>query len=72
MQASNNTHFAAAKRVLRYLQGTKELGLKYGETRAGTKITGYADSDWAPDKDTRRSVTAYVYIMGGRSCCELD
>ena len=47
------------------LQGTKELGLKYGETRAGTKITGYADSDWASDKDTRRSVTAYVYTLGG-------
>ena len=65
MQAANDTHFAAAKRVLRYLQETKELGLKYAETRAGTKIFGYADSDWASDKDTRRSVTAYVYILGG-------
>ena len=47
MQASNKMHFAAGKRVLRYLQGTKELGLKYGETRAGAnKITGYADYDW--------------------------
>ena len=65
MQASNETHFAAGKRILRYLQGTKDLGLTYTAVGNGTIIEGYADSDWASDKDTRRSVTAYVFKLGG-------
>ena len=67
MQASNSSHFAAGKRILRYLKGTKHLGLKYGPKPKNetTAIVGYSDSDWASDKDTRRSVTAYVYTLGG-------
>lgn len=65
LQASNESHFAAGKRVLRYLQGTKELGLTYSSAGDGSIVEGYADSDWASDKDTRRSVTAYVYKLGG-------
>lgn len=65
MQASNKEHFAAGKRILRYLKGTKDLGLKYGPIEGEFEIVGYADSDWASDKDTRRSVTAYVYTLGG-------
>ena len=66
LQGTTDEHFVAAKRVLRYLQGTKELGLKYGAMTAGKPIVmGYADADWASDKDTRRSVTGYLFMLNG-------
>jgi hypothetical protein len=68
MQASAEAHHAAAKRVLRYLKGTREMGICYGKdvrTGDGELLTGYSDSDWAGDVDTRRSVTAYVYQIAG-------
>lgn len=58
-------HWVAAKRVLRYLSGTKDLGIKYGARDQGTRLIGYSDSDWANDVDTRRSTTAYVYTVTG-------
>jgi hypothetical protein len=62
LQATSEEHFVAAKRVMRYLQGTKHLGLKYcmGEV----KLVGYADADWGSDKDTRRSTTGYLFKLG--------
>jgi hypothetical protein len=65
LQGSNESHFAAGKRILRYIQGTKDLGLTYTATAKGSILEGFADSDWASDKDTRRSVTAYVFMLGG-------
>jgi hypothetical protein len=67
MQNSTDEHYSAGKRILRYLQGTKELGLKYGgsSNEEGVEVIGFADADWGSDKDTRRSVTAYVFMLGG-------
>lgn len=69
MQNSTEEHFSAGKRILRYLQGTKNLGLKYGGPNAtagnGATIEGYVDADWGTDTDTRRSVTAYIFMLGG-------
>ena len=53
---------AAALRVLRYLQGSSELGLRFG-TR-GT-LAGYCDADYAGDVDTRRSTSGYVFLLNG-------
>lgn len=65
LQSSTDEHFTAAKRVLRYLKGTKDLGLKFGLCASEATIKGYADADWASDKDTRRSVTGYLFMHGG-------
>jgi hypothetical protein len=58
----------AVKRVLRYLKGTRELGIKYSAAAmasGGCLLVGYSDSDWAGDIDTRRSTTAYVFMIAG-------
>ena len=50
----NNKHLNAVKRVFRYLKGTHYLLLTY--TRSGNEdLIGYSDSDYAGDRDTRRS-----------------
>lgn len=65
LQSSSDAHWTAGKRILRYLKGTKDIGLVYGESAHGITLKGFADADWATDKDTRRSVTGYVFELGG-------
>jgi hypothetical protein len=63
MQSSGPAHLSAAKRVLRYLQGSKDLGIRFS---GGNKtLLGYSDSDWAGDQDTMRSTTGYLFMFGG-------
>jgi hypothetical protein len=56
-------HWIEVKRVFRYLQGTRSLGLVYRRTK-GVTLEGYTDSDWAGDVDNRKSTGAYVMLMG--------
>jgi hypothetical protein len=57
-------HFAAAKRVLRYLSGTVDLKLHYGGDRANDTLHAYADASWA-NGTGRRSITGYVWFYAG-------
>jgi hypothetical protein len=57
----SSTHMRAAKRVLRYLQGTSTLGITYRPLPL--RLEGYSDTDWAGDLDTRRSTTGYVVML---------
>eukprot|EP00961_Rhodomonas_salina_P024912 335672-Rhodomonas_salina.1 len=50
----------AAKRVLRYLKGTKHWRIRFDGTHDMT-LVGFTDSDWRGDLDTRRSTTGYVF-----------
>lgn len=57
-------HWIATKRILRYLQGTKELRLRFTAT-GGSSLAAYSDADWASDSEDRRSCTGYVTVMSG-------
>ena len=59
-------YIKAAKRMLRYIQGTKLLGITYTGHPSGTlDIQVYSDSDYTGDLETRRSTTGYtIYIAG--------
>ena len=53
-----------AKRVLRYLQGTREFGLLWKKPACPElHFTAYADADLGSDKDDRRSITGFVLQM---------
>jgi hypothetical protein len=56
-------HWAAVKRILRYLKGTLDFGLKCNPT--DLELVGYSDADWAGDLDSRRSTTGYLFQLGG-------
>lgn len=59
----NDTHWKAAKRVLRYLKGTSDLCLRFKKTEE--PLVGYADADWASCTIDRRSYTGHCFIYGG-------
>jgi len=53
----------AAKRVLRYLKYTRDLGITYnGHTEHGA-FRGYLDADWARDIKTQSLTSAYVFFL---------
>jgi hypothetical protein len=59
-------HAQAVKRVFRYLRGTIQHGITYrgsGPMTTGPTLIGYCDSDWAEDRNDRRSITGYVFLL---------
>ena len=63
MTSPTTIHWAAAIGVLRYLAGTKDYGICFGKDNATSQLSGYCDSDYAGDLDTRRSTTGYVFFF---------
>lgn len=63
MHDPRDPHLAAMKRILQYLQGTKDLGLHLYRT-SPFDITVYFDADWAGCPDTRRSTSGYAVFLG--------
>ncbi|KAH9107020.1 hypothetical protein AeMF1_017532, partial [Aphanomyces euteiches] len=60
-------HWRAAKRVLRYINGTRSRGLLLGGSDFIHKpfLSAYVDADYANCKDTRRCVSGYVLLLLG-------
>ncbi|KAG8481484.1 hypothetical protein CXB51_026330 [Gossypium anomalum] len=56
-------HWKAVQWILRYLRGTTDVCLQFGRTEDG--VIGYVDADFAGDLDRRRSLTGYVFTIGG-------
>lgn len=59
----NVRHWKMAKRVIRYLIGTKDIGLEYRKT--DDSITGYVDADWGGCPLDRKSYTGYAFMLSG-------
>ena len=62
----DNSHWTAAKRILRYIKGTRNHGLSLGgnsKSKSDVELLGYCDSDYAGDLDDRRSTTGYLFFI---------
>ncbi|XP_048439406.1 secreted RxLR effector protein 161-like [Pyrus x bretschneideri] len=57
-------HWISAKKVLRYLQRTKNFMLVYGKSET-LELKGYTDSDLASDVDDRKSTCGYIFMLNG-------
>ncbi|XP_058456591.1 uncharacterized protein LOC131433988 [Malaya genurostris] len=68
LSAPTNADWIAAKRVVRYLKGTKDWRLKLGDKETD-ELVAYSDSDWAGDIGTRKSTTGYVVFYCGGAIC---
>jgi len=63
MERPKEAHWQAAKRILRYVKGTKRFGILY-TTSECSDLVGYTDSDWAGSIDDWKSTSGYVFHMG--------
>uniref|UniRef100_A0A2N9HPA0 Integrase catalytic domain-containing protein n=1 Tax=Fagus sylvatica TaxID=28930 RepID=A0A2N9HPA0_FAGSY len=62
MHQPTDHHLVAAKRILRYVQGTLHHGLTF---RPGPlSLTAFTDSDWAGDPMDRRSTIGLIVFLG--------
>ena len=57
-------HWRAAKKVMRYLQGTKDYMLMYRRTN-NLEVIGYSDSHFVGCVDPRKSTSRYIFMMAG-------
>ncbi|GJR15665.1 ribonuclease H-like domain-containing protein [Tanacetum coccineum] len=63
MHDPREPHLAALKRILRYVQGTLDLGIHLYASST-TSLLGYADANWAGFPSTRRSTSGYCDFLG--------
>jgi len=67
IQDPKESHMCAAKRILRYLQGTMGSGILFphGKADSELELVGYSDSDWCGDRSDRKSTAGYIFFLGG-------
>lgn len=63
VQAPTDVHWAAVKRILRYVKGTLDLGLKI-QRSPNTTLSAFSDSDWAGCPNDRRSTGGFAIFLG--------
>eukprot|EP00253_Pinus_taeda_P003505 PITA_03505 len=63
VQTPRESHWKAAKRILRYVRGIVQFAIHYS-AEASPLLVGFTDSDWAGDPDDRKSTTGYVFTLG--------
>ena len=57
-------HWRAAKKVMRYLQGTKDYMLTYRHSDH-LELVGYTDADFAGCVDSKKSTSGYIFLLAG-------
>lgn len=57
-------HWKAAKKVLRYLKGTRQYMLTYRRSDK-LEVVGYFDLDFASYVDSQKSIFGYLFILAG-------
>ena len=63
MVKPTTSHLVAAKRIMRYVKGTSSYDIQYSKNQSG-ELIGYSDYDWSGDKDDKKSIVAYVFMIG--------
>ncbi|XP_059671065.1 uncharacterized mitochondrial protein AtMg00810-like [Cornus florida] len=56
-------HIFAVNRIIRYVNSILNYGLHYS-SESNSEITGYTDTDWASNKDDRKSTSGDCFYVG--------
>lgn len=52
----------AVKTILQYPKGSRDRGITYGGEK-GLCVEEYSDSDWAGDKESRKSTSGFIFML---------
>ncbi|XP_019175853.1 PREDICTED: uncharacterized protein LOC109171181 [Ipomoea nil] len=63
MHSPTNDHWALLKRVLRYIKGTQDYGLRLSVS-SSSDLHAFTDSDWAGCPVDRKSTSGYAVFLG--------
>ena len=63
MHCANEKHLQATKRILRYVKGTVDCGVKYARSDQ-LQLVGFSDSDYGGSADDMKSTTGYCFSLG--------
>lgn len=63
LHAPTIVHWSAVKRILRYVKGTSNLGLKIRQCKS-MMVSSFSDADWAGCVDDRRSTGGFAVFLG--------
>jgi transposase InsO family protein len=63
MSTPSHKHFGVGKRVLRYIMGTLNFGIRF-EKNLEVKLRGFCDSDWGGCVDDMKSTSGYAFSLG--------
>ena len=65
MHQPHESHWRIAKRILRYVSGTKFYGLFY-DAYNDSNLVAYIDADWEGSLDDQKSTSGYIFLFGGK------
>lgn len=63
LHAPTDEHWAAVKRILRYIKSCTKLGIKIAKTNS-LLVSAFSDADWAGCLDDRRSTGGFAVFLG--------
>jgi len=66
LEQPSASHWLTAKRVLKYIKGTLEVGITYnGNCDEKNRLVAFSDSDYASCVNTRKSTSGVILIING-------
>lgn len=63
MHCASEMHLRAAKRILRYIKGIVDYGVKFEKCKE-LMLHGFSDSDWVGSNDDMKSTSGYCFSIG--------
>ena len=63
IHCASEMHLKATKRVIRYVKGTYDFGIKFTRSKE-FELVGFLDSDWGGSIDDTRSTSGYCFTFG--------
>ncbi|XP_031265293.1 secreted RxLR effector protein 161-like [Pistacia vera] len=68
MSQPKETHFRAAKRVLRYVKGSTSFGVWYRRSE-DFGLIGFSDSNWVGSVEDMKSTSGYTFFLNHGAIC---
>ena len=66
MAEATKKHLKAMFRIMCYVEKTRDIMMKFEtDGKEEHEIVGYSDSDWAKDRETRKSISGFAIFFKG-------